>query len=133
LVGRLAGLTRLLKTLEQCRLGRPRGSVQGSCLEFVRGFGLLKIRVDFLLVRQIERNRAVDFLERLERKRPLHRLGGRTALEGVNDGIQRNPRSRNPVSAVPLFDVGFFHIHPRILAVELIAHTDLIVPLIPCG
>jgi hypothetical protein len=130
LAGCLAGTTRLLKTLEEGRVGRPGRSVQGSRLGLKRGFGLRKIRVNLLRVRQIKRNRTIDLLERQKRKSPLYRLGRRAALQGVDNGVQRNTRARNPVSTVTLFDVDFFHNGPRVLAMEAVTPPNVIVPLI---
>jgi len=93
LVRRLAGVTPLLKTLEQCRVGCPRGSVQGFCLDFKCGFGLCKIRVDFLLVRQIKRNRSVNFLERIGNPNALFKPRADTG-QPVMSSVCRVPRTR---------------------------------------
>jgi hypothetical protein len=49
----------MLKTLEERRICRTGGIVQGACLGGKLGIGPLEIRINFLRVRQGKRDRAV--------------------------------------------------------------------------
>src|SRR5439155_1365773 len=76
-------------------------------LEFL--FALFKTIVDFDLVSEVESNRPIYLFQCEDWKRLSDALGWRTAQEGVNDGIERDTRSGNPITTIPLLDVLFSH------------------------
>src|ERR1035438_1996154 len=72
-------------------------------------FTLADVGVNLSLAPQVECDCAVDLFQGERREILLNRLRALAASKGVDDRVQRHPRARHVIAAIPLFDIVAAH------------------------
>src|ERR1035438_10843707 len=86
-------------------------------------FTLADVGVNLSLAPQVECDCAVDLFQGERREILLNRLRTLAASEGVDDRVQRHPRARHVIAAIPLFDVVAAHPSSDYTAKRAILHS----------